>query len=79
MLCAKFGGNWPYASAEGENVKSLQKGGQKDNKWSEKHTLAFNSGELPGIDKCDWSIAYNVIAKYIMTDSFLPRIFLQFC
>ena len=56
MLCAKFGWNWPSGSGEeDENVKSLQTDGQTDrrtdrqttdDRWSEKLTWAFSSGEL---------------------------------
>ena len=56
MLCAKFGWNWPSGSGEeDENVKSLQMDTQTDrqtgrqttdDRWSEKLTWAFSSGEL---------------------------------
>ena len=60
MLCAKFGWNWPSGSEEeDENVKSLQTDGQTDrqtdrrtdrqttdDRWSEKLTWHFSSGEL---------------------------------
>ena len=60
MLCAKFGWNWPSGSGEEvENVKSLQTDRQTDgqtdgqtdrqttnDRWSEKLTWAFSSGEL---------------------------------
>ena len=56
MLWAKFGWNWPCGSGEeDENVKSLQTDGQTDRRtdrqttderWSEKLTWAFSSGEL---------------------------------
>ena len=60
MLCAKFGWNWPSSSGEeDENVKSLQTdrqtdrwtdgrmdGQTTDDRWSEKLTWAFSSGEL---------------------------------
>ena len=52
MLCAKFGWNWPSGSGEeDENVKSLQTDGRTDrettdDRWSEKLTWAFSSGEL---------------------------------
>ena len=60
MLCAKFGWNWPCGFGEvDENVKSLQTDGQTnirtdrqtglqntDERWSEKLTWAFSSGEL---------------------------------
>ena len=56
MLCAKFGWNWSSGSwEEDENVKSLQTDGQTDrrtdnqttdDRWSEKLTWAFSSGEL---------------------------------
>ena len=52
MLCAKFGWNSPGGSGEeDENVKSLQTDGRTDrqtpdNRWSEKLTWAFSSGEL---------------------------------
>ena len=42
MLCAKFGWNWSRGSREeDENVKSLQ-----TDRWTEKLTWAFSSGEL---------------------------------
>ena len=55
MLCAKFGWNWPSGSGEDENVKSLQTDGQTDRqtmdeRWSEKLTWAFSSGELKNIE-----------------------------
>ena len=52
MLCAKFGWNWPSGSGEeDENVKSLQTDRRTDRqrtdeRWSEKLTWAFSSGEL---------------------------------
>ena len=56
ILCAKFGWNWPSGSEEeDENVKSLQTDKQTDgrtdrqttdDRWSEKLTWAFSSGEL---------------------------------
>ena len=47
MLCAKFGWNWPSSSGEeDENVKSLQTDRQTGDRWSEKLTWAFSSGEL---------------------------------
>ena len=56
MLCAKFGWYWPSGfGEEDENVKSLQTDGQTDgrtdrqttdDRWSEKLTWAFSSGEL---------------------------------
>ena len=53
ILCAKFGWNWQSVSGEeDENVKSLQTdgkaGGQTDadEKWSEKLTWVFCSGDL---------------------------------
>ena len=56
MLCAKFGWNWPSGSGEeDENVKSLQTDRRTDrrtdrqttdDRWSEKLTWAFSSGEL---------------------------------
>ena len=55
MLCAKFGWNWPSGSREDENVNSLQTDRQTDeqtdrqtteDRWSEKLTWAFSSGEL---------------------------------
>ena len=51
-LCAKFGWNWPSGSwEEVENRKNLQTDGQTDRqktdeRWSEKLTCAFSSGEL---------------------------------
>ena len=55
MLCAKFGWNWRSGSGEDENVKSLQTDGQTDRqtmdeRWSEKLTWAFSSGELKNIE-----------------------------
>ena len=61
ILCAKFGGKWPSGSGEEDkNVKSLQTdrrtdGQTTDDRWSEKLTWAFSSGEL----KTD-SVALNV-------------------
>ena len=59
MLCAKFGWNWLSGSGqEDENVKSLQTDRQTDgrtdrqmmdDRWSEKLTWAFSSGELKTI------------------------------
>ena len=47
ILCAKFGWNWPSGCGEeDENVKSLQTDRQTDDRWSEKLTWAFSSGEL---------------------------------
>ena len=53
MLCAKFGWNWPSGSEEeDENVKSLRQQQRRrrkrrtTDKWSEKLTWAFGSGEL---------------------------------
>ena len=51
MLCAKFGWNWPSGSGEeDEIVESLQTDGQTDgqtdDRWSEKLTWVFSSGEL---------------------------------
>ena len=48
ILCAKFGWNWPSGSREeDENVKSLQTDRQTtDDRWSEKLTWAFSSGEF---------------------------------
>ena len=53
MLCAKFSWNWPSGSGEEDgNLKGLQTDRQKDDrqtmndKWSEKLTWAFSSGEL---------------------------------
>ena len=56
ILCAKFDWNWPSGSGEeNENVKSLQTDRQTDgqtdrqttdDRWSEKLTWAFSSGEL---------------------------------
>ena len=49
MHCAKFGWIWPSGPGEDENVKSLDKqidGQTKDDKWSEKLTWVFSSGEL---------------------------------
>ena len=52
MLCAKFGWNWFSGfGEEDENVKSLQTDGRTDrqtpdDRWSEKLTWAFSSGEL---------------------------------
>ena len=56
ILCAKFGRNWPSGfGEEGENVKSLQTDRQTDrqttdDRWSEKLTWAFSSGELKMIN-----------------------------
>ena len=36
MICAKFGWNWPSGSEEDENVKSLQKDWQMDDRGSER-------------------------------------------
>ena len=51
ILCAKFGWNWPSGSGEeDENVKSLQTDRQTTHdRWSEKLTWAFSSGELKKI------------------------------
>ena len=60
MLCAKFGWNWPSGSEEeDEHVKSLQTDRQTDgrmdgqtaadDRWSEKLTWAFSSGELKSV------------------------------
>ena len=56
MLCTKFGWNWPSGPGEeDENVKRLQTDGRTDgrtdrqrtdDRWSEKLTWAFSSGEL---------------------------------
>ena len=52
MLCAKFGWNWLSGSGEeNKNLKSLETDGHSDrqttdNRWSEKLTWAFSSGEL---------------------------------
>ena len=52
MLCAKFGWNWPSGTGEeDENGKRLEKDGRTDrqttdDRWSEKLTWAFSSGEL---------------------------------
>ena len=48
MLCAKFGWNWHSGSwEEDENVKSLQTDRRRtDDRWSEKLTWVFSSGEL---------------------------------
>ena len=57
MLCAKFGWNMPGGSGEeDENVKSLQTDGRKDgqttdDRWSEKLTWAFSSGELKTMNR----------------------------
>ena len=61
MLCDKFGWNWPSDSGEeDENVKSLQTEKQTDkqtdrqttdDRWSEKLTWAFSSGELKNLIK----------------------------
>ena len=61
MLWTKFGWNWPCGTGEeDENVKSLQTDGQTDgqtdrqttdDRWSEKLTWAFSSGELKTIEK----------------------------
>ena len=57
MFCAKFGWNLPSGSGEeDENVKSLDTDGQTDrdkqtdDRWSEKLTWAFCSGELKKIE-----------------------------
>ena len=52
MIWPKFGWNWPSGSGkEDENVKSLQTDRHTDrqttdDRWSEKFTWAFSSGEL---------------------------------
>ena len=47
MLCAKFSWNWLSGSREDGNVKSLRTDRQTtDERWSEKLTWAFSSGEL---------------------------------
>ena len=68
ILCAKFGWNWPSGSGEeDENVKSFQTDRQTDgrtdrrtdrqptdDRWSEKLTWAFSSGELKMFEKHKW-------------------------
>ena len=49
MLCAKFFWNWTSSSAEEwENVTAFSQtdGQATDNRWSEKFTQSFSSGEL---------------------------------
>ena len=51
IIFDKFGWKWPSGSGEDENVKSLRTDGQTDrhttnDRWSEKLTWAFSSGEL---------------------------------
>ena len=70
MLCAKIGWNWPSgAGEEDENVKSLQTDGQTDrqttdDRWSEKLTWAFSSGELKMVSDFESHLKYQVISSY---------------
>ena len=66
MLCAKIGWNWPSGSGEeDEHVKSLQADGRTDgqtdrqttdDRWSEKLTWAFSSGELKTLKLLSWRL-----------------------
>ena len=70
ILCVKFSWNWPSGSGEeDENVKSLQTDGQSDgrtdrqttdDRWSEKLTWAFSTGELK---KVNFGQNYNQILR----------------
>ena len=44
MLCAKFGWNWPSGGEKKMNMWKVYR--QTDDRWSEKLTWAFSSGEL---------------------------------
>ena len=61
ILCAKFGWNWPSGSGEeDENVKSLQTDGRTDDRWSEKLTWTFSSGEL----KCFTGVIFDHLSWF---------------
>ena len=68
MLCAMFGWNWSCGSGEeDENMKNLgqlQRLRQTMDKWSEKLTWAFSSGELKTANIAAFSSTKPYAAKY---------------